>query len=246
MPDREMPKNSSVANGGPVSETKRGVTRWLIREVIGVVFVALTLFIPAGRLDWPMGWALVVIYAAWVTAQAVLLIPRCPELLAERAKRRQDFARWDTAVLGLIGVLLLVKYIVAGLDQRFGWTPQMPAGLQIAAMVVAALGYALLTWAMVSNAFFSLGYRIQGERGHRVASGGPYRYVRHPGYSGSVAFELATPIMLGSLWALVPGVLAAALLVVRTVLEDRELQADLEGYDEYARQVRYRLIPGVW
>ena len=246
MPDREMPKNSSVANGGPVSETKRGVTRWLIREVIGVVFVALTLFIPAGRLDWPMGWALVVIYAAWVTAQAVLLIPRCPELLAERAKRRQDFARWDTAVLGLIGVLLLVKYIVAGLDHRFGWTPQMPAGLQIAAMVVAALGYALLTWAMVSNAFFSLGYRIQGERGHRVASGGPYRYVRHPGYSGSVAFELATPIMLGSLWALVPGVLAAVLLVVRTVLEDRELQADLEGYDEYARQVRYRLIPGVW
>jgi protein-S-isoprenylcysteine O-methyltransferase Ste14 len=244
--NREDQGNASSANASSISETKRGVVRWLIREVIGVVFVALTLFIPAGRLDWPMGWALVAIYAAWVTAQAVLIIPRCPELLAERAKRRQDFAGWDNAVLGVIGVLTLAKYIVAGLDQRFGWTPQMLAGVQIAALVVAALGYALLTWAMVSNAFFSVAYRIQDERGHRVATGGPYRYVRHPGYSGSVAFELATPIMLGSLWALVPGILTAILLVVRTALEDRELRSDLEGYDEFSQRVRYRLIPGVW
>jgi len=246
MLQKEVQNQSTVAEAGPPSDTKGGVIRWLIREVMGVVFVALLLFIPAGRLDWPMGWALVAVYGAWVAAQAVTLIPRCPDLLAERSTSRQNYARWDTKLLALIGVLTMAKYIVAGLDRRFGWLPEIPTGLQIAALVVAVLGYALLTWAMVSNAFFSLAYRIQNERDHQVATGGPYRFVRHPGYSGTLAFELATPVMLGSLWALVPGVLTVGLVVVRTVLEDKGLQVDLEGYDEYTRRVRYRLLPGVW
>lgn len=229
-----------------LSDTRRGVIRWLIRETMGVVFVMVTLFISAGSVDWPMGWALVAIYAGWVAAQAVIIIPRCPELLAERASRKQKYASWDTALLGVLGLLTLAKYVVAGLDRRYGWTQGLPPGLQIVALVVAVLGYALLTWAMVSNAFFALAYRIQDERGHRVASSGPYRVVRHPGYAGTVAFELATPLMLGSLWALVPGALAAALLVLRTALEDRDLQVDLEGYLEYAQRVRFRLIPWVW
>jgi len=83
-------------------------------------------------------------------------------------------------------------------------------------------------------------------RGHTVATGGPYRYVRHPGYLGSILFQIATPLILGSLWALIPGVLAALLLVVRTALEDGTLQDELDGYNEYARRVRYRLLPGVW
>jgi protein-S-isoprenylcysteine O-methyltransferase Ste14 len=90
------------------------------------------------------------------------------------------------------------------------------------------------------------GVRIQDDRGHAVASSGPYRYVRHPGYSGSIAFELATPIMLGSLWALIPGGLTALLLLTRTALEDGTLLKELEGSKEYAEQVRYRLVPGVW
>ena len=99
---------------------------------------------------------------------------------------------------------------------------------------------------MAANAFFSAVVRIQDDRGHAVASGGPYRFVRHPGYSGSLAFELATPIMLGSLWALIPSGLNALLIVVRTALEDRTLNEELDGYREYAGQVRYRLLPGVW
>ena len=246
MHQEEMQNQSLAQEAVPAASTSRGVVRWLIREIFGVLFVAMTLFISAGSLDWPMGWALVVIYACWVAAQAVILIPRCPELLAERAQRRQDFARWDTGILGLIGLLTLAKYIIAGLDFRFGWTPQISPGVQIGALLVSALGYALLTWATVSNAFFSLAYRIQDDRGHQVATDGPYRHLRHPGYSGSVAFELATPIMLGSLWALVPGALIAGLLVLRTSLEDKGLQADLEGYAEYSGRVRFRLIPGIW
>jgi len=118
--------------------------------------------------------------------------------------------------------------------------------LQIATLVVAVLAYALVVWATAANAFFSQVVRIQKERGHTVATSGPYRYVRHPGYVGTILFELATPVMLGSWWALIPGGLSALLLVVRTALEDKTLHKGLDGYRGYAARVRYRLLPGVW
>lgn len=228
------------------SETTRGVMRWLIREVMGVLFVAVTLFIPAGRLDWVMGWALVGIYAVWTGANALILIPTNPELLAERAARKKGTKTWDMVLLSIVGLSTMAKYIIAGLDVRYGWTAQMGLALQIAALVVAAMAYALGTWAMAANAFFLMVYCIQEDRGHVVVSGGPYQYVRHPGYAGVMAFELATPIMLGSLWALIPGGLSALLVLVRTALEDRALHKELPGYAEYARQTRYRLLPGIW
>ena len=166
--------------------------------------------------------------------------------------RLKDFARraggkkWDMAILSVVGLLTLAKHVIAGFDFRFGWSAGIPPAVQVVALVVAALGYALGTWAMAVNAFFSLVVRIQDDRGHTVASSGPYRYVRHPGYLGTVVFELVTPLMLGSWWALIPGGLGALLMVIRTALEDRDLQAELAGYDEYARKVRYRLLPGVW
>ena len=227
-------------------EVRRGVVRWLRREVIGVLLVAAILFISARRLNWAMGWALVGIYAVWVSANALILIPTSPELLAERAARKTPDKKWDTAILSIIGLATMAKYIIAGLDVRYAWTATMGDALQIAALVVVALGYALGTWAMAANAFFSMVYRIQDDRGHAVASAGPYRVVRHPGYAGVILFELATPIMLGSLWALIPGVLTALLTLFRTMLEDQALLEELPGYAEYAQQTRYRLLPGIW
>jgi protein-S-isoprenylcysteine O-methyltransferase Ste14 len=223
-----------------------GVRRWLMREIGGVIFVALSLFIPAGRLDWFMGWILVAIYAAWIAAQAVVLIPRCPELLAERAERRKDMKRWDAALLGVVGLATLAKHILAGLDYRFGWTAPIPLSVHLGAVVVAAGSLALVTWAMAVNAFFSMTYRLQEDRGHDVATGGPYRCVRHPGYVGTIVFELATPVLLGSLWALIPAALSVVLIIVRTALEDRSLQQELKGYPSYSEHVRFRLVPGVW
>ena len=225
---------------------QRGARRWLLREILGCIMVTALLFIPAGRLDWPLGWALVALYVVWVTATALLLMPTSPELLAERVTHRFSAKRWDNVILGLYGVMTLVKLIVAGLDFRYGWTPSLPLAVQIVALVMAVLGYALVTWAMVANAFFALANRIQSERGHMVATGGPYRYVRHPGYVGAILFELATPILLGSFWALLPGVFSALLMMVRTALEDRTLQTELTGYIDYTRRVPYRLLPGVW
>jgi protein-S-isoprenylcysteine O-methyltransferase Ste14 len=242
----KMNDAASAEQRAEKSDQTRKAVRAAIREAIGVVFVAVTLFLPAGTLNWAMGWALVGIYAIWVGATALILIPNNPDLLIERATRRKGNKTWDTVLLSIVGLTTIAKYILAGLDVRFEWTAQMSLALQIAALVIAVMGYALTTWATAANTFFSKIVRIQKDRDHAVATGGPYRYVRHPGYIGTIAFELATPIMLGSLWALIPGVLAALLFVVRTALEDKTLLGELDGYQDYAHRVRYRLLPGVW
>lgn len=228
------------------NDTRRGVARWLMREIMGGLFAGLIVFLAAGRFDLVWGWALVGVYLAWTAGTAAILIPRCPELLVERATRQKSMKSWDTRLMSTIGLLTLVKYLVAGLDLRFGWTTEFPTGLHLAALAVAAAAFALVTWSMAANAFFSLIVRIQEDRQHAVADTGPYRIVRHPGYVGSLIFELASPILLGSLWALVPGVIAAVLFIIRTGLEDRTLHEELPGYPEYAKRTRYRLLPGVW
>jgi protein-S-isoprenylcysteine O-methyltransferase Ste14 len=143
-------------------------------------------------------------------------------------------------------IVAIVMLIIAGLDKRFEWSPNLPLLLHITAFVITALGYSLGTWATSVNRFFSAVVRIQRDRGHTVVSSGPYRLIRHPGYAGAVVTSLATPLLLGSLWALIPAVLAVCLIIIRTALEDRTLQEELEGYHDYAERVRYRLLPGVW
>ncbi len=224
----------------------RGVARWLIREIAGLLMLLAILFLCAGRTDWLMGWALVIIMALWVGGTAAVVIPRHPQMLAERVGPRRGTKTWDAVIVGAYGALRLVQYAVAGFDVRYGWSTDFPFPLMVIALVITTLGYALVVWSTGANAFFAQTVRIQSERGHTVVSGGPYHFVRHPGYVGSILTDVATPLMLGSWFALIPGVVSAVLFVIRTVLEDRTLQAELPGYNEYAARVRYRLLPGVW
>jgi protein-S-isoprenylcysteine O-methyltransferase Ste14 len=169
-----------------------------------------------------------------------------PDLLAERLGPRKGAKGWDTAIMSLLGLTQLARYIVAGLDQRLGWTGGFPFAAQMAALVVCVLGYALVVWATASNVYFSQIVRIQSECGHRVATSGPYHTVRHPAYLGAILYELAVPVLLASWPALLISGLSVILLILRTALEDRTLQAELSGYTDYARQVPYRLLPGIW
>ena len=122
----------------------------------------------------------------------------------------------------------------------------MPPLALLVGVVVGALSAALIAWAMHSNKFFSSIVRIQKDRGHVVVANGPYRFIRHPGYTGMSAFTLATPLILNSGWAFVPAVLTVAVSVLRTVLEDRTLHSELAGYADYTRKVKYRLVPPIW
>jgi protein-S-isoprenylcysteine O-methyltransferase Ste14 len=220
--------------------------RFAIRETMGTIILGVALFWSAGTLAWWPAWAVVAITFVWTIATGVVIMRTNPDLLAERLGPRKGGKSWDTAIMGVIGMTTLARLVVAGLDRRFGWSGEFPAMLQIAALVAAGTGYALVVWATGSNAYFSQIVRIQTEREHAVASGGPYRFVRHPGYVGSILYELSLPLLLASWWAFLLGVLNAGLFVVRTALEDRDLQNELDGYKAYTERVRYRLLPGIW
>ncbi len=221
----------------------------VVRMLALVVVLLAVLFLSAGTFDWPMAWVYVIITLVMTVGGRLLMIRRHPDLAAERAAsaEKQDAKSWDRVLMPLIAIygptLILV---IAGLDRRFGWPPELPLWIQIAGAALLVLATALGTWAMLVNRFFSGVVRIQHDRGHTVVAEGPYRWVRHPGYVGGVVGDLAIPLMLSSAWALVPGLLTAGLVVLRTALEDRTLQAELPGYAEYARRTRYRLLPGVW
>lgn len=228
-------------------KVRRGAIRWLVRETLGNLILIALLFGIVGRWDWWNGWALSAVYIVWSVATGALILPVNPAMLAERARPHADRRRWDMALLTAMGLLMVAQYVLASLDVRFAWSPPLPTGLQALGLAAAVLGYdVLLVWAMVSNAFFVATVRVQTERQHAVASGGPYRVVRHPGYLGTLLLHLGVPFMLGSLWAILPGILVALVLIVRTDLEDKTLHAELPGYAEYARGVRYRLVPYVW
>jgi protein-S-isoprenylcysteine O-methyltransferase Ste14 len=229
-------------------EERRRILRWIVQAALGVPLYGLVLFLPAGTWTWLWGWALLAVYAAVIAAHPLILVPIDPGLLAERQKGFLDkgVKTWDKWINSLAGALMLLSWVVAGLDFRFQWTGSLPVAYHFGGLALTLLGYALFLWAMASNAFFSEGVRIQRERGHTVASSGPYRVVRHPGYVGAILAAFATPLLLGSTWALIPAVVLVALFVLRTSLEDRTLRAELPGYQEYAQRTRYRLLPGVW
>jgi len=232
------------------SKPEGGITlRAVLSFLLVVVLLPLVLFVAAGRWDWTAAWAYVAIHWAGTFASRLLAWRANPDLLAERARSvEKGFGRgWDRLLLPLGAIVgPLALWTVAGLDERLTWSPDLPVQAQAIACGVLVAAYAFSTWAFVVNAFFSAVIRIQEDRGQKVVTNGPYRLVRHPGYAGGVLAYLAMPVLLDSLWALIPAALTVAAVVARTALEDKTLRESLPGHREYARQTRYRLLPGVW
>jgi len=222
------------------------------RQVVVLALVVVGMpFLPL-LISWRWGW-----WEAWVYAaigvlgffvSRTLAARRHPDLLSERARglRQEDAKAWDKVLAPAVALGAGSIPLVAGLDARFGWSPSFGLPIKVLALVVILAGYALSSYALIENRFFSGAVRLQTDRGHRVVSSGPYRWVRHPGYAGGLLAHLATPVFLDAGWAFVPALVIAILTVVRTELEDKALQEQLEGYREYARRVRYRLLPGLW
>lgn len=245
-----MTGRQSKEQSGPGPSSPRVLDCNIVARMFGLVAVLLVLlFISAGTLNWPMGWVYVVITLVMTAGSRLLLLRINPDLVAERAAyaEKQDAKPWDRVLMPFVAIYgPLAMLVVAGLNRRFGWQPELPPWLQITAAFLLVLASAFGTWAMLINRFFSGVVRIQHDRGHTVVSTGPYRWMRHPGYASGVLGHLVMPLMLGSAWAVIPGVITAGLTVLRTSLEDRTLQAELPGYTEYAQRTRYRLLPGIW
>jgi protein-S-isoprenylcysteine O-methyltransferase Ste14 len=162
-------------------------------------------------------------------------------------EKAQSAKTWDKVLAPLMALSVsFPPVIVAGLDHRFGWSPVFPSWLIVLGFLSISLGYAFAAWALTENRFFSSVVRIQTERGHVVCDTGPYRFVRHPGYAGNILPLFGIVLALGSVWTLIPAAVASIISVIRTVLEDQTLQEELPGYRDYARRVRYRLIPGIY
>jgi len=221
----------------------------LARLVLLAAFGPVILFLAAGDTAWTMGWIFSIFMFAYTLLSRLALLIKNPDLIAERAEsmKRDNVEPWDRRLVPLIGVLLpTLTVLLAGLDRRFRWSPDVPLWIQAAAYVPMFLGGLFAQWAAMENAFFSAVVRIQEDRGQTVVTTGPYRYIRHPGYAGGLVFHLSVPVALGSLWALLPVLATSALTLLRTFLEDRTLLLKLKGYPEYAGRTRWRLIPGIW
>jgi len=225
------------------------VRAWIFQSTLFLIIYLPVFFLTAGDWKWGWGWVFYISLMVFLAAHPLLLIPINPQLLAERERGTQtaDTKHWDR-ILTMIGggIFPFGSQLLGALDHRFGWAVSLPVNIHILGAAVTNIGFALFLWAMVSNAFFAEGVRIQTERGHTVCESGPYRFVRHPGYVGSILSILGIPLILGSLWALVPAVAGGAAFFVRTTLEDRTLLLELKGYAAYAARVRYRLIPGLF
>jgi protein-S-isoprenylcysteine O-methyltransferase Ste14 len=223
-----------------------GVMKRLFQVFGNLLIVAAILFIASGDLGWGWAWVYIITGAIILTISAWVILPTDPELAAERSQVAENTKGWDRVAILIIFISGAGVFLVAGLDQRFQWSPPLATAIHLIALVIVVVAQALFIWAMASNRFFAKTVRIQAERGHAVASDGPYRFVRHPGYAANIITMFAVSLLLGSFWALIPAALFAAAFIIRTALEDKTLQAELPGYVEYTQHTRYRLVPGVW
>jgi len=223
--------------------------RHWINSVVAYLFIPIVLLVCGGDFGWWQAWVYSLLIVAAGIGGRIWAERRHPGLLAERQniEKIQSAKAWDKVLAPLMALSLTFPLvIVAGLDHRRGWSPVFPLWLIVIGFILISLGYAFASWALVENRFFSSAVRIQTDRGHVVCDSGPYRIVRHPGYAGNIPPLLGIVLALGSVWTLIPVAVALIIMVIRTALEDRTLQDELPGYRDYARRVRYRLIPGIF
>lgn len=233
----------------PAHPSLREILPGLIALVLYIFLVPGLLLVAAGTIAWPMAWVYVILLLASTLGSRLMVLKRNPDTLRERSRflASEGTKAWDRLLVMIVGLLgPATMALVAGLDQRWGWSAVVPKAVQVLGALGVAAGYGVSVWAMVENAYFSAVARIQEDRGQQVVSSGPYRVVRHPSYAGTALACLAWPVMLDAVWALIPGVAMVMAVVVRTRLEDRMLREELEGYERYAQQTPSRLIPGVW
>jgi protein-S-isoprenylcysteine O-methyltransferase Ste14 len=223
--------------------------KMLTAQIVGMFVVfALALFLAAGTIAWPAGWAFLVLFFGFTIALSRWLITNNPGLLTERMTGigKPDQKTWDKVFFAFANVVFLAWLILMPLDAvRFHWS-QVPGWLQVVAVLLLLCSFYLFFLTFRANGYLSPAVRIQSDRGQTVVSTGPYHYVRHPMYATAIIFLVGTTLLLGSWYGLILILLLVVGIAFRAVQEERTLRAELLGYDAYMAEVKYRLIPYLW
>ena len=218
----------------------------VLRVIYFIALIMVLLFFLAVTLNWPEAWIFLTLYFVAVLSFFLWMRFKDPGLYKERSSVKKDTKSFDRVILAVYSALLVGMFVLIGFDAvRFRWS-RIPLWLEIMGFAGFIPVCYIVVAAASHNTFLSQTVRIQYERGHMVCTTGPYRIVRHPMYAAVILFVFFIPLALGSYFGLIGSVLVAALFILRTALEDRTLQAELEGYRQYSEKVRYRLIPGIW
>ena len=205
-------------------------------------------FVSAGHISIPRVWVFFGVTFVYLVMSNAVLYRFNPELVNQRLTRKREGSKsWDEVLMRVHNlVVLLVVPAIAGLDiGRFHWS-SLSIHYAVVGFVLYIFGSVLINWAMIVNPYFEPTVRIQKDRGHQVITTGPYKFVRHPGYFAGILWTLSIPLIIGSLFAFIPAAIYVLLTIIRTSLEDRTLNKELNGYSEYAKRVKYRLFPGIW
>ena len=214
----------------------------LTKFLIGLLLVGLLIFLPAGTLAYPGGILFLCLLFIPMLIMGIVMLARARDLLAKRLDAKEKQAA-QKGVQSLSGLVFIAGFVLAGLDFRFSWS-NVPLPAVIAASVIFLIGYGLYAEVMRENAYLSRTVKV--EEGQTVVSTGLYGIVRHPMYTASILMFLSIPLVMGSWYALIPFAFYPVLMVVRILDEEKLLTAELSGYEEYKRKVKYRLIPFIW
>jgi len=225
-----------------IKSKKKILVKVLVRYLLAFVFIGILIFIPAGTLDYFNGWLFIAGLMVPMTFTLIYLLVKDPELLEKRIKlKEKEDAQKKYIKLSLL--LYIVAYIIPGLDYRYNWS-NVPIWLVIVALVVMIFGYVMFIIVMLQNRYASRVIEIQDNQ--KLIDTGLYSIVRHPMYLAAIILYLASTIVLGSYYTLIPMILLPFLLAFRIKNEEKVLKQGLPGYKEYMEKVKFRLIPFIW
>lgn len=209
---------------------------------MGIPVLLLILFLPAGTFAYWEAWIYLAILLIPMSIVMIYFLKKAPEFLVRRMKLKEKEGE-QKIIVKLALIPFLLAFILPGIDKRLGWS-NVPIVIIVVAEILVCIGYVFVVLVFKENQFASR--VVEVVKGQKVIQSGPYRFIRHPMYLGSTLMYIASPLALGSYWAIIPATFIIPIFIARIINEEKVLTKELEGYSAYKQKTRYRLIPGIW